>query len=90
MIKSKPILECSRCGQRVSIADIENHMYDLTAMVCGYCYGALQNAPYEVSCFGKPTIMNGKRKLGFDPEAAECRCYCPDRVACARVLGVGI
>ena len=85
-----PVLECSACGRELSVKAAEDGMYDLSAMVCGYCYAAWQNMPYEVSCFGKPTMMQKPKKLGFDPEAEECQRHCPDRIACARVLGVRI
>ncbi len=83
-----PILECLRCLDRYSKADVRSGLYRLETIVCSRCYARMQRAPHRVSCFGKPTMRtpDWKTLLGYNPSAPECRDLCPDRVVCRRVV----
>ena len=81
-------LECRICLIRHSREDILRGNYQLQTFICSFCYAQMQNRPYEQSCFGKPTLvlLNGKRLLGYDPEAPECQSLCQDRDICRRIV----
>ena len=85
---AKKILECLLCFERYSVKQILAGEYQLETMICSYCYAKMQQAPYEKSCFGKPSQMiNGvKKHLGYNPLAPECRERCPDRNVCRRIM----
>lgn len=85
----KPILSCLLCKRRYSRQDVEEGRYWPQTFVCSFCYARMQQAPIQVSCFGKTAEVNhrtGHRELGYDPEALECREVCPDREVCRRVF----
>ena len=74
------LLECVLCEAQFSETDIESYSFFPQTRICYKCYRKLQKAPYIVSCFGKKT--ESSIKLGFDPNAHECRELCPDRKLC--------
>lgn len=86
--RSCKALECIICTLRFSSEDVHNGVYNIQTFVCSYCYAEMQQKPHYQSCFGKPTfiLLNGKRELGYDPNARECRDSCPDRVLCQRIV----
>ena len=88
--KPKPAakaLECLICRVRYSREDVLSGLYQLSTKICGHCYGRMQASPHAVCCFGKTDLiqLDGKRLLGYDPDAVECRDLCPDRNLCASV-----
>lgn len=84
-------LECILCRKRYSLDDILKGAYRLETMVCSFCYASLQKQPYDISCFGKPTVIlpNNQKLLGYSPKAPECQRFCPDRKVCALVMDPG-
>jgi hypothetical protein len=84
------MLECVICFERYSEADIVAGRYWAEPAVCSECYALMQSRPYSASCFGKPSVVNarGKRLLGYNPKAIECRQLCPDRAVCRRIVWV--
>ena len=69
--------------------ELESGQYNVLTLVCGSCYVRMQKAPYHVSCFGKPTIVDQEGKLlfrGYSAKAEECQRWCPDRALCREVV----
>lgn len=82
-------LQCSRCQKEYTLDEILSGAYWLETFTCMECYAHLQGRPHEVSCFGKPTVVSltsDKKKLGYDPDAMECKSVCPDRNICRYVV----
>lgn len=81
-------LECLICTERFSEEEILSGKYRLETMICSYCYSRLQRKPHHQSCFGKPTtnLPDGKRLLGYNAKALECKELCPDREVCRLVI----
>lgn len=81
-------LECLICTLRYSFDDILCGVYNIETFVCSHCYAEMQQKPHAQSCFGKPTVilLNGKRDLGYDIKAKECRDVCVDRSMCQRIV----
>lgn len=76
------VLECLLCAERYSRADVAAGLYRMETFICSLCYERMQTAPYDVSCFGKPTFEGLRRQLGYDLKAQECCELCPDRKVC--------
>jgi len=88
-MSTKPILSCLLCKRRYSEEDVRHGLYWPQTYICSRCYGRMQAAPYEVSCFGKPTevdMCTGRKRLGYDSRSLECNRLCPDRDICALVF----
>ncbi len=84
----KALLECVVCKKRFSVSEVASGVYCLETMVCYFCYAAMQAKPHSSCCFGKPTTIleNGKKILGYDARAEECKNLCPDRIPCRRII----
>ena len=85
----KPVLGCLLCKHRFSRQDIADGLYWPQTYICSSCYARLQQAPLDVSCFGKWTEVDaytGHQHLGYDAKALECRKVCPDREVCKKVF----
>ena len=77
------IIPCVLCDEKFSEQDVRDGLYFISTMVCKKCYVGMQKQPHSISCFGKLTVKEGRRKLlGYDSEAAECSGECPDRFVC--------
>lgn len=83
------IFRCVLCDTGFALEELFAGHYIVDTLICEQCYLDLQSAPYDVSCFGKPTIIimpSGRRMLGYDASAAECVARCPDRDVCPEFL----
>jgi hypothetical protein len=83
-----PALECLLCKTRFTEEKVVRGDYNIETFICSSCYKKMQDKPHEQSCFGKPTtiFLNGKKHLGYEPEAVECTKLCPDRILCQRIV----
>lgn len=78
-----PLVECTLCYSKFTLADIEAGKYFVSTNVCAGCYRKAVHSPYSVTCFGKPTTSKG---YGFNPKALACKRLCPDRAICEGVV----
>lgn len=81
-------LECIRCGRRYSLEQVLNGTYWLETFTCSFCYREMAEAPASLSCFGKPTtiLLDGRKQLGYEEDADECKNRCKDRRICRRII----
>lgn len=79
----KKLFECVECKETFSALDVRRGKFFVSTLVCEACYWLMKNGPYELSCFGKETVVRGNKTFyGYDPDARECRRECPDRYIC--------
>lgn len=76
-------LECTECEGQFSVAAIRDGRFFISSMTCWVCHRRMQEAPAEVSCFGK---ARGNGHEGYSEADAECRLHCPDRVVCRKFV----
>lgn len=65
-------LTCSRCRKGFNIDDVLSYDFFVQNLMCFDCCERLMQFAPSVSCFGKQ----------YDPDAVECKRFCPDRVVC--------
>ena len=89
MPAGKKLFRCVLCDTGYTLDELLAGRYIVDTLVCEQCYLDMQSAPYDVSCFGKPTLIvmpSRRRKLGYDVSAIECAAHCPDRDVCPMFL----
>jgi hypothetical protein len=89
-LENKPLLSCILCEEKFCVGDVKAGRFFATSMVCRGCYERGKQSPYEIWCFGKPSLVDGNGKVeefGYSEQAEECQSMCPDRKVCRQFVG---